>query len=238
MSFTANILQRVLFRWIPFVNNAWSTFTAVPVIWREWELAELWTLSAPWQTALTLPLLCVFWGKVLVGYEADEPASSKGSEVFQLSPAFFSPLADGSQMFLADTLSVFVLFIPPVSLSLLSRILLASSFQCFPLFRSRTLDKSACFTLSDRNRPSPNKRSFSTLVLLFCVSSFPHPCFSFVCFFPSLSSFITHHLVWLRATAYCFSYSVPDLLMFLLCLTTDQTAFTIKCIAHVKTLWL
>lgn len=163
---------------------------------------------------------------------------SKGSEVFQLSPAFFSPLADGSQMFLADTLSVFVLFIPPVSLSLLSRILLASSIQCFPLFRSRTLDKSACFTLSDRNRPSPNKRSFSTLVLLFCVSSFPHPCFSFVCFFPSLSSFITHHLVWLRATAYCFSYSVPDLLMFLLCLTTDQTAFTIKCIAHVKTLWL
>lgn len=163
---------------------------------------------------------------------------SKGSEVFQLSPAFFSPLADGSQMFLKQTLSLYLFSSYPLSpypsSHVFSWLLPFSVFLSSGVVPLTKVLASPCLiviALRQINAPSPHLFSYS-------VSSFPHPCFSFVCFFLSLSSFITHHLVWLRATAYCFSYNVPDLLMFLLCLTTDQTAFTIKCIAHVKTLWL
>lgn len=115
----------------------------------------------------------------------------------------------------------------PLSLSLL---------PIFPLFRDHTLPKSARFTLSDRNHSSSNKQSFSTLVLFISLLrlSFSLFCLSLLCFFLAPSSFITHHLVWRRETAYSFHYNILDNVMFLQCLTTELTVFTIKCIAHAK----
>lgn len=122
---------------------------------------------------------------------------SGGSRAFQLSPAFFSRLPDGSQMFfLAAALSASTPFLSfPSSASLFFHISCPPPLPVFPvffLFRDHTLLKSAHFTLSDRNRPSSNKQSFSTLVLFISpllLPPLPLPSSAS----SSLSSFIAHH---------------------------------------------
>lgn len=186
------------------------------------------------------PLLCVFWGKEGVSWIQSRRVRkqcSEGSREFQLSPAFFSPFPDGSQMFFkAATLSVFALFLyppPSLCLSLLSHILplsLCLSFQ-FSLSSgitpfTKVLASPCLIVITPCQINSRSPHLFSLFLFRFSLL-----CLRSLCFFLSL----THHSSCLkyREMAFCFSYNTPDYVVFLQC-NHRPTGFTSKCIAHVK----
>lgn len=114
---------------------------------------------------------------------------SKGSEVFQLSPAFFSPLTDGSQMFLKQTLSLYLFSSYPLSpypsTHVFSWLLPFSVFLSSGVAPLTKVLASPCLiviALRQINAPSPHLFSYSVSLL------FPTPAF------PSFASSPPSHL--------------------------------------------
>ena len=115
--------------WMPFVNNTLSTTAALLVVLGEWELAWLKDALLPDRLYSPSSTLCLLGeGVSWIWSRRVGKQCSEGSWEFQLSPAFFSPLPDGSQMFFKaaalSALALFFIFSPVcVSLALLSHIM-------------------------------------------------------------------------------------------------------------------
>lgn len=170
---------------------------------------------------------------------------SEESREFQLSPAFFSPLPDGSQMFLKQPISLtllsFYLF-PPLCLSpfTYSAPSFCLPFQ-FPLSSgitpfTKVLASPCLIVITPRQINSRFPHLFS--LFLFCFSLSRSSVFALLGSFsvPHSISLITP-LVWYREMAFCFSYNILHHVMSLRRFTTETTGFTIKCIAHAKFMW-
>ena len=76
------------------VNDAWSTFTALVVVWEDQGF-----FSALWLYSPSSTLCLLGEGVSWIWSRRVHKQCSEGSREFQLSPAFFSQLPDGSQMF-------------------------------------------------------------------------------------------------------------------------------------------